>query len=131
MLRHSPFSFARLLGVWNASADLNANFSAGTGQSLLVRNLGSLVIVMGMAVNHKPSDNKQANFPKDWGVYFSMRWWKNHYEISEGITHMRNRAGGDPLWNSLTVEAVKQLEQVVMTMECQNPAPCVCPRCFE
>jgi hypothetical protein len=117
--------------VWNASADLNANFSADIGQSLLVRNLGSLVIVMGMAVNHKPSDKKQATFPKDWGVYFSMRWWKNHYEISEGIAYMRNRAGGDPLWNSLTVEAVKQLEQVVMTMECLEPAPCVCPRCFE
>lgn len=86
---------------------------------------------MGMAVNHKPSDNKQATFPKDWGVYFGMRWWKNHYEISQGIAYMRNRAGGDPLWNSLTVEAVKQLEQVVMTMECLEPAPCVCPRCFE
>lgn len=44
----APF-FCRLLGVWNALANLNANFSAYKAQSLLVRNFQSLAIVIVMA----------------------------------------------------------------------------------
>ncbi len=80
------------LVIGNASALLSANLSHFTWQSLLVRILESPAIVIVMAINHAPSDNKQAkNNPK-----YMMAETKMYHQLREAVEmHLSNGDMGD------------------------------------
>lgn len=105
-----------------------ARISADMGESHLVRNFGSHVIVSLMETNPLTAKAEATQFPNNWGIYWNMRTVLK-YTVRNAKLEMTKLSPNNE-WHSLDEYQLRKLEMLCLhTIVCMEPAPCVCVRC--